>query len=354
MRRLFTRYPVVALATVTAALCQPGVWAQTAGITSANAESSGNTPAVVLLNGGKLTKSGVLGAYPHTLDYSGFPTEQAAMGGSTNYRFQALDFAGAAGNVVNDMTSALTPAVVGAYTFKPSVSDFTGYHGVQFVGPLTRPIDFPGAVGTSAEGVNSFDQIVGLYEDSAARLHGFLDIGGKFTAIDFPGATNTRAEGINDMGQIVGCYHCGIGPNTQGQGFLHSAGVFTTVSYPGAAQTFALGINRSAVIVGIWVDTGGKVHGFSDIGGTFASIDFPGASGTWANGVNDAGEIACYYFDTSGVEHGCLYSGGVFTTIDVPGASGTGLNKVNDHGQLAGFYVDSLGEFHGLFATPIW
>jgi hypothetical protein len=34
--------------------------------------------------------------------------------------------------------------------------------------------------------------------------HGFVDTGGSFTTIDVPGAVGTTAYGINDSGQIVG------------------------------------------------------------------------------------------------------------------------------------------------------
>jgi hypothetical protein len=52
----------------------------------------------------------------------------------------------------------------------------------------------------------------------AGVTHGFLLSGGEFTSIDFPGASGTVASGINPRGDIVGFYvSAGVG-----HGFLLS------------------------------------------------------------------------------------------------------------------------------------
>src|SRR5712675_2462200 len=47
-------------------------------------------------------------------------------------------------------------------------------------------IDVPGAIFTTASGINNAAQIVGTFGDVSVG-HGFLDTGGSFTQIDVPG-----------------------------------------------------------------------------------------------------------------------------------------------------------------------
>jgi probable HAF family extracellular repeat protein len=64
----------------------------------------------------------------------------------------------------------------------------------------------PGATNTTAEGINTSGQIVGVYNDSRGEVHSFLYAAGAFTPFDMPGAVATEAYGINTSGQIVGLY----------------------------------------------------------------------------------------------------------------------------------------------------
>ena len=95
-------------------------------------------------------------------------------------------------------------------------------------------IDFPGASGAGAFGINARGDIVGDYNQDQ---DGFLLSKGKFTSIDFPSASATAARGINSEGEIVGLY-CLQGPvptlcnGTGLHGFLLSNGAFTTVDFP--------------------------------------------------------------------------------------------------------------------------
>src|SRR5437879_2565700 len=71
-------------------------------------------------------------------------------------------------------------------------------------GPDTfTAIDFPGAIATTAFGINPRGDIVGEYFDGNF-VHGYLLSGGQFTSIDFPGAILTSALGINPRADIVG------------------------------------------------------------------------------------------------------------------------------------------------------
>jgi hypothetical protein len=54
--------------------------------------------------------------------------------------------------------------------------------------------------------VNPRGEIVGVYRDTANRLHGFVREGDDYVTLDVPGATTTRAFGINAGGDVVGAF----------------------------------------------------------------------------------------------------------------------------------------------------
>src|SRR6266853_1176138 len=66
--------------------------------------------------------------------------------------------------------------------------------------------DVPEALDTEPGGINDLGQIVGAYEGTDSRTHGFLKRQEGFTAIDYPGAAATVPYGINSAGQIVGLF----------------------------------------------------------------------------------------------------------------------------------------------------
>ncbi len=76
-------------------------------------------------------------------------------------------------------------------------------------------LDFPGADGTGAFGINDYGQVVGQYYNPLIpglsglyRFHGFIWDNGTFTTIDFPKAnTYTMLWSINKRGQILGEYY---------------------------------------------------------------------------------------------------------------------------------------------------
>ncbi len=64
--------------------------------------------------------------------------------------------------------------------------------------------DAPGSVRTEAWDINASGTVVGLFEDSTSRTHGYLRQGEAFTPVDYPGATSTMIFGINAAGDLVG------------------------------------------------------------------------------------------------------------------------------------------------------
>lgn len=96
--------------------------------------------------------------------------------------------------------------IVGTYGM---TGPFVENHGYLFSGGSFTTIDvpFPGTIRTRAHGINDppSKTIVGVYED-ASGVHGFMLAGGSFTAINIPGAISTAALKVNNPGQIVGYY----------------------------------------------------------------------------------------------------------------------------------------------------
>ena len=69
------------------------------------------------------------------------------------------------------------------------------------------PFDVPGSTSTAGWDINPSRRAVGVYQDAAARFHGFIvDRHWNFESVDYPGATATRAFGINPRGDVVGSY----------------------------------------------------------------------------------------------------------------------------------------------------
>jgi hypothetical protein len=81
----------------------------------------------------------------------------------------------------------------------------TSYHGLLYASDKCNTIDVPGAVWTSAKGINASGQISGWYT-TAGSFHGFVRSGTQFQTVDFPSATNTLLFHMNDKGQVVGWY----------------------------------------------------------------------------------------------------------------------------------------------------
>lgn len=73
------------------------------------------------------------------------------------------------------------------------------------------PVNYPGAVSTSAKGINKSDVIAGWYTDASGMTHGFVESGGKFQALNYPGAVATLAFHINDKDQVAGWYEDSAG-----------------------------------------------------------------------------------------------------------------------------------------------
>ncbi len=262
--------------------------------------------------------------------------------------------------------------------------------------PVFSSINYPGAVLTNAQGINPVGDIVGYYQDTLGKQHGFVLSEGTFTSIDYPGAISTDAKGIGPGGDIVGSYTVAPGGPANTHGYLLSLGTFTELRYPGHPGLYAQRIAANGDIYGCYhdADTAGSMHGmtlmrmattfmpvgfdaapasmrnggtpdgstivgfFTDLttglthgdfvqDGSLKPFDVPGSNLTQAWDINPAGVVVGVFRSTTGKFHGFLLRAGRFTAIDFPGAITTRAFGINPGGEVVGAYIDASGKMHG-------
>jgi probable HAF family extracellular repeat protein len=206
------------------------------------------------------------------------------------------------------------------------------------------------------------------FEILVTKISGFFrDKKGRCTILDFPGANLTEAVGVNDDGQVVGDYQDSDG---KFHGFFWNAGLFLTIDlpFPEATLTAPTGINNVGQMVGFYFDNNatesfpnGHAHGFLYDNGTFTSFDFPDATATLPADINDHGQVVGIYGDTDFVAHSFVLDDGAFKDFDVslPGVIATQVSGINNRGQIVGRYLESNPSdpvnpsfSHGFIATP--
>ena len=149
---------------------------------------------------------------------------------------------------------------------------------------------------------------------------------GVCSVVAVPGAIYTTAEGVNSSGTVVGSYFT---PEIGAFGYIYSNGQFTTLTAPDSLWTVAHGINDAGVVVGAFLPATPichcvddiEAHGFITQGG-FTIFDV-GRSKTMPLAINNTGTIVGYYNDRDGdiedAPRGFLLSAGGLTRIDATG-----------------------------------
>jgi hypothetical protein len=265
----------------------------------------------------------------------------------------------------------------------------------SYAGYSYTSIDYPGASGTEALGINNDETVVGSYIDTLSKTHGFILKNGSFTAINYPGSTWTKTTGINDSGTMVGSYKgagvkkgvfsltgssftpiyypssestyvnsnaindtgiiaggYGTQPPDMDHCFIWNAGSFSSSFSYNGARTWANGINDSGTIVGGYFDNNGYTQTFSWINSAFTLLGYPGARETEAMGISNSDNIVGYYVDNTNITHGFILISGIYTSIDFPGADETRAVSIIDNGIIVGVYSHN-GTTHGFIATPL-
>ncbi len=251
-------------------------------------------------------------------------------------------------------------------------------------------INYPGSINMGAAGINTYGDIVGLYQLDDGVVHGFLFHAGAFTTVDRPGAVNgTYLTAIDDHGRILGwtnddtihpfiwengtfttiaaldnANNIPVGWNEAGDivgvygesAFLFRNGVQTQVTpSPGADITGATDISGTGDIVGysLNVDTGGQTlnnRGFLLRGGVFTNIDVPGAMSTSISGISGSA-VAGTTQSQDFVTHAFVYQDAVFTIIDAPSSLTTYAGAINSTGQVVGAFTHN---FDAPFNTSVF
>jgi len=214
------------------------------------------------------------------------------------------------------------------------------------------PLDYPGATGTAATGVDGRGDIVGFYLDASNNQHGFIDFGGTFVEELTPLENSAVIlHAVNNLGAFAGTLVQG----GESFAFFELKDAIVLIGPPNGVQSInANGINNNNWVVGDFFD-GTTEHGFRyTTTGGLKILDDPlaGSIGTIARGINDNGQIVGGYFDKSGAEHGFLYLNGKWTTLDDKHGYNTECEGINSKGQIVGFYFDN-GLEHSFVATKV-
>jgi uncharacterized membrane protein len=189
--------------------------------------------------------------------------------GALGFRYNGSHFAkiqapGASATIVRGINNS--GVVVGA---QGSLSQVRGF---ESKGHVFKDIQPPGNyIAVFADGINNLGQAVGTTEEGS-----FLYSGGKYKRIAVPGAVMTSALGINDSGIIVGWYE-GCSPLCHLHGFVLRNGKYLSFDYPGAAETFGASINNAGQIVGTFDVEQQTYHGF--VSSPITAADFEQVAG---------------------------------------------------------------------------
>ena len=255
-------------------------------------------------------------------------------------------------------------------------------------------IDVPGAVVTSASGINARGDIVGNFTD-ATGTHGFLLRDGEFTTIDFPASVASDARGISPDGDIVGTYRL-AGQTGQIHGYVRTKdGAFVAVNSAGHINTIAQRILADGTILGCRHDNtmgsmngimvsregyseteafasmhngatpdrrhivglytnmvaGNRGEGYRIDDGVFTALLVPNSTFTAAWDINPAGQIVGVYRNATG-PHGFVLTDEGYVPIDFPGATVTRAFGINARGDVVGNYI-AAGKTHGYLARPV-
>ena len=232
-------------------------------------------------------------------------------------------------------------------------------------------IEFPGAIETYADFVNSSGGMVGSYVDADGVYHPYVRTPeGRFVSLDIQQAQYLEyffVHGINDAriivartkrvdsvpGTLVGTFQEGLQP----------------FKVPGSVSTEGYNINQDGSIVGHYDTADGRRHGFiarpitdteapvedlpvatpTDFNYTFESIDVPGVAFLALTASSDFEDYAGYTKSDDGEkEVAFTLIDGVWTTYDFPGSQNTYFYALGNNGQAAGHYEDSDGLYHGV------
>lgn len=149
-------------------------------------------------------------------------------------------------------------------------------------------LSYPDYADTVVTGLNASGAILGYAFGRRTPFSvGFIYSGGVYTPVQGPGGIPVSAEGMNDAGDLVL-------QASDGGGYLKSGSAYTRIAVPGTLQTYPRGLNNRGAVYGTYVSPDHVTHGFVYKGGTYTSFDpLRGASfsGGYLYGMDDAGNV---------------------------------------------------------------
>ena len=274
---------------------------------------------------------------------------------------QRYDFPGAVETElwgISDSTGALTGNFIDASGVR------RGFSGDTIV-------EFPGALETYADFVNSEGGMVGSYVDADGVYNAYVSVAeGDFVSLNLETFVKLEyffVHGINDARVIVARAKPVDAPPITYVGLFPEG--LQELKFPGSVSTEGYNINQDGSVVGHYDSADGRRHGFiaRPVGDTAAPVEAPPAA---------TSAVLNYTFETidvPGVDFLAVtassdfedYAGnvpssddekmvaftlidGVFTTYDFPGAKNTYFYALGNNGTAAGHYEDSDGLYHGV------
>ena len=267
---------------------------------------------------------------------------------------------------ISDTTGALT-------------GNFTDASGIRrgFSGDII--VEYPGALETYADFVNSVGGMVGSYVDADGIYNAYVrveegaadsDPTDNFLSLKL--TTEAKQEyffvhGINDARVVVARAKLVDAPPLTYVGLFPEE--LQELKFPGSVSTEGYNINQDGSVVGHYDTADGRRHGFiaRPVGDTaapveeapvvppifayytFETIDVPGVDFLELTASSDFEDYAGNARSADGEkEVGFTLIDGVFTTYDFPGSKNTYFYALGNDGRAAGHYEDSEGLHHGV------
>ena len=278
-----------------------------------------------------------------------------------NGELRQYDFPGSVQTFLYGISDA-TGALTGNYIDDSGIR--RGFSGDEIV-------EYPGALETFADFVNSSGGMVGSYVDADGLFHPYVRTpNGRFASLDLPRAELLEyffVHGINDENIVVArAKAIDDIPRTYVGTFRDGLEEFTV---PDSVSTEGYNINQDGSIVGYYDTADGNRHGFiarpiTDKDEpvdddpivtpiiptyTFQSIDVPGVDFLELTASSDFEDYGGNTLSADGEKTvGFTLIDGVFTTYDFPGSKNTYFYALGNNGNAAGHYEDSEGLFHGI------
>ena len=171
------------------------------------------------------------------------------------------------------------------------------HHGFYLVAGTYISFDPPGSVQTDPLGMSPANTVFGTYLGTDFKNHGFLfDQFFNTTVIDYPGALFTQVNALNSHNQAAGSYSLPSGGAEHA--FFWQNGNYTELQLAQSAGIEASVMNESGVVGGTYVDGANVQHGFvwKTATGQVLTFDAPsGGTGLFVTAINNQKQVAGFY-----------------------------------------------------------